>query len=157
MEVESFLLHPLLIHLKNNNTWECHTDLPDKDLYQIITKPILCPTKCDYDTFISNLHIWLDRRGIHVLHPKIGIVDIQHKIIYNVDIVAEREDQIVFIVFYQSENRWGGQEAKDAMLSYCKKIHTQTDKVYHHKVQVYLVNVYGSGKIVSTVIPSLST
>jgi hypothetical protein len=152
MEVESFLLHPLLVQLTSNTTWECDTIIPDKESYIIIHKPIIQPTLCDYDTFIMNLHLWLDRRAIHILQPKVGIIDIQRKIIYNVDIVAEKDEQVIFIVMYQSENRWGGQDAKNAMLSYCDRIHIQTEAVYHQQVQVFLLNVYGHGKIVSTII-----
>lgn len=154
MEVESFLLHPLLVHLTSNLTWECDTDLPDKESYIIIHKPVICPTLCDYDTFIMNLHVWLDRRGVHILQPKVGIIDINRKIIYNVDIVAERGEQVVFVVIYQSEARWGGQDAKNAMLSYCNRVHIQTEAIYHQKVDVYLLNVYGNGKIASTIIHS---
>lgn len=152
MEVESFLLHPLLIHLNSNTDWTCDTELPDKADYTIIHKPVLYPTRCDYDTFIMNLHVWLDRRAIHILHPKMGIIDLQRKLIYNVDIIAERDEKIVFIVFYQSETRWGSQESKHAMLSYCDRIHIQTEAVYHRKVHVYLINVYGNGKIASTTV-----
>ena len=152
MEVESFLLHPLLVHITSETTWECHTDLPHKEDYTIIHKPIQYLSQCDYDTFITNLHVWLDRRGIHILYPKIGIVDIPRKLIYSIDIVAERDDKIVFIIFYKSETRWGGPEAKNAMISFCDRIHMQTQVVYHQDVHVYLLNVYGNGKIVSTII-----
>lgn len=156
VRMESFVMHPLFIRIESDSSCVSHNLIPDASAYRI------CRPIHTYDTSHSlvmieqSLKKWLDRRHIKLLCPQIGIIDIDKKILYMVDILAEHEDDVVFLVIHASKSRCCAKQ-KEHMLAHCSNIKSQTHKIFKFEPTVFFINIYAQGKISSTLIQSRET
>lgn len=152
LSTETFLLHPLFTRILPGNVLSiAATNLPHQDEYfikrpysTIHTNPLMRISNVE-----ENLHGWLTRRGFNLVCAKTGIVDIDEKRVWTVDLVTETpQEELVFLVKFYTEKR-AGKRDKNAMLRYAKDVFIRTQKNYLVSPRVICLNIYGVGKISS--------
>ena len=75
----------------------------DGDAYQIRPKPAHTPAR--HASLIMRTYTWLNRRGVRIRGICMGVLDIDTRGIYLVDMVGERRGRVVLVVLYCSPGR----------------------------------------------------
>ena len=146
--MEAFLMHPLFIKIESA-TCICQTTIPNIKDYSILRPSLKSTTPFDVNVVEQSLKMWLERRRIGIISPKIGIIDLDKKHLLSVDILGEQGGQLVFIIIVSSDRRINFKQ-KFKLLKYCEGVQRQTLKIFKFEPCVYLVNIYGDGKISSS-------
>ena len=146
--MEAFLMHPLFIKIEAS-TCICQTEIPGITDFHIVRPSLKNTAPFDASVVEQSLRMWLERRRISLISPKIGIIDLDKKRLLSVDIFAEQCGQPVFIVIVSSDKRINFKQ-KRQLLKYCEGVQKQTNKIFKFEPCVYLVNIYSDGKISSS-------
>lgn len=141
-------MHPLFIKIEAS-TCICQTEIPGIEGFHILRPYLKSSVPFDATAVEQNLRLWLERRRIGLVTPKIGIIDLDKKRLLTVDILAEQGGQPVFIIIMSTEKRIKCKQKKQLM-GYCTGLQKQTSKIFKVSPCVYLVNIYGDGKIYSS-------
>ena len=126
----------------------CRTEIEDLGEYTLEPKPIMqtAPEMRFNAELLCNLAgTWLQRRRIRVQCSLLGVLDPDKKKIWVVDIVGERDNQAVLICVYVSPRRRGRE--REAMREHARRLDDVIRTVYCLDCELYLLNVYGAGRI----------
>lgn len=149
--LESVMHHPLTVSFKCITPvldCTCRTEIEDLREYTLESKPIMhsAPNMRFNAELLCNLAgTWLQRRRIRVQCSLLGVLDPDKKKIWVIDIVGERDNRAVLICVYVSPRRRG--RAREAMREHARRLDDVITKVYRLDCELYLLNVYGAGRI----------
>lgn len=141
-------MHPLFMHVQDNYTCVLNSPIQLDSNYSLHRLVFQHDHVDIADDLRKNLELWLTRRNILPMVPKIGIIDMeQHKILF-VDILAECNDQIVFILFFHTDKR-ATHHQKARMREYANQIKKNTVNVFHFEPEIKVLNIYGAAQLAS--------
>ena len=95
---------------------------------------------------LQKMHTWMRRRDIQVHQSGLAVLDLTRRLIFPIDLVAEMNQEIVFILLYYSEKR-GGAASRD-MQDYADEVADTCRRHYRINPVMGIINVYGNGSIV---------
>lgn len=124
-------------------------------------KPGHTPTR--HTTLIVRTYTWLNRRGVRIHGICKGVLDLDTRGLYIVDMVGERRGRVVLVILYCSPGRaqvagislafqhpsklTGARQDWDAMEAHVRRIASLCRENYLIDPDVALVNVYGDGRV----------
>lgn len=179
--MESFLLHPYFMRLQV----EPHVALlysksiPDMDKYKLYTPLVNSLSPIQIDDVYQKLFIWLKRRQLTIMAPRVVVTDKENKYMYMMDFVAERrrtwrdqwrtsvpnnnenisfkgdmqdKEEIVFIVLMFTATRMNN-DLKNAMIAHCRHVQKCTHDTFKFTPFIYLLNVFGDTYMSSVALP----
>lgn len=147
--MESFIMHPLFLQLRSDQSIICQEVIPELSKYQVYksSNHTIGDISTNDSTTCAFL-LWLGRRRISPVATQICIPNIKQKHIYIVDMVAQYNDDIVFLIVHISDRKCIP-STHEKMLKYCTLIKQQTKTVFKFDPIVYLVNIYANDRISS--------
>ena len=147
--VDAFILHPLAVKIRNNSggtpcTWECGTEIENGNDFKLVNKP----AKSDERIPERELNRWIKKHGLSVHVSSHGVLNIATRDIFPVDLVCERNSRIHLVWVYYSEQRCPALWAR--MKCYAHVVKRVTESNYKIHPTPVVINVYGKGRIRST-------
>jgi hypothetical protein len=139
-------MHPLLAHNVDEDVWTCRSNHVCLDEYQVVSKPITNTGTPHIFPMIRHMYTWLRRKNIIIHKPCCGLVNTKSKTIYSVDILAERNDKIVLVLFHYTDKRGG--DAQRIMVEHLESVLSQCKTHCKVKAIGLVINIYGEGKVV---------
>jgi len=145
MNVDSFIHHPLFVTLEVDNDtnsvgWSCHSDIPDKEHYQYQH------TKCIGGSYETEKRVtdWTYRNNLITHHGVCGVIDTIHQRIFSVDMVLEKNKQLILLIMYYSETK-SGPHWKE-MHGYCMNVMDICVRQYALKPRLVLLNLFDENR-----------
>lgn len=147
--MESFVMHPLFLQLRPDQSIVCQEVIPELSKYQVYksSNHTISDASTNDNTTCAFL-MWLSRRRMSPIATQICIPNIKQKHIYIVDMVAQYNNDIVFLIVHISDKKCM-QHIHEKMLKYCTLIQEQTKTIFKFEPVVYLVNMYSNNRISS--------
>lgn len=146
--MEAFIMHPLFVKIQNNCTCVINTLIPNSENYALHILSFPHDDNDITENLNRTLQSWLARRNINPLVSKIGILDVHEQKIFVVDMLAEKNDDIILLLMFRTTKR-ATHYQKMRMQCYAQIVKETTEKTYKFIPTVLIINVYGPGNIAS--------
>jgi len=145
MNVDSFIHHPLFVNLdidkENDNVcWSCKEEIPNKERYEYQNTE--CIGGC-YETEDRVIE-WADNLNMTSHHGVCGVIDTLNYRIFGVDMVLEKDKQLILLIMYYSEKKTG--RHWKAMAKYCKDVMRVCVTQYALRPRLALINLFNEDK-----------
>ena len=169
-------MHPLFVRvdLSGDPVVIATTEIPN--IYDFSMKRLINTASCPIDrqALADVMFKWAQRKGIKIGQTNVGIVDIDAKSLYFIDILAQRRrpldpnvvpnqnenvvlprafpgnivGEITFILVYITDKVIHARE-KNLLRQYCREIQASTQRVYKFSPCVYILNIYEETRLYS--------
>lgn len=145
MNVDSFIHHPLFVTLEIDNNadrleWSCYSEIPYKELYKY--QQTQCVGGC-YETE-ERVSDWTYKHNMISHCGVCGVIDTLHQQIFRVDMVLEKNKQLILLVMYYSTTKEGVHWKE--MQKYCRDVMTICVTQYSLKPRLVLLNLFNENK-----------
>jgi hypothetical protein len=157
--VESFLFHPLTVRLepaRGRGRWRCARRVPGLGRFQVRFSPrergppVPGLTRAGawqrrHTCLAESMAVWLRRRGVVAHKRDHGVVDVARRVIYPVDLLAEHDEELVFILAYYSHRRGGALWREN--MEHARRMRASLEENYRLRGRVMVLNGYGEGRV----------